>query len=35
MHLVFVSAITKNDGYSKWIAWRHQAITFYADSAVQ
>ena len=35
MHLVFVSAITKNDGYSKWIAWRHQAITFHADSAVQ
>ena len=28
MHLVFVTAITKNYEYSKWIAWRHQAITF-------
>ena len=35
MHLVFVTAITKNYGYSKWIAWRHQAITFHADSEVQ
>ena len=32
---VFVTAITKNYGYSKWIAWRHQAITFHADSEVQ
>ena len=31
MHLVFVTAITKNYEYSKWIAWRHQAITFHAD----
>ena len=35
MQLVFVTAITKNYGYSKWIAWRHQAITFHADSQVQ
>ena len=28
MHIVFVTAITKNYEYSKWIAWRHQAITF-------
>ena len=28
MHLVFVTAITKNYEYSKWIAWRHQTITF-------
>ena len=28
MHLVFVAAITKNYEYSKWIAWRYQAITF-------
>ena len=28
MYLVFVTAITKNYEYSKWIAWRHQAITF-------
>ena len=34
MHLVFVTAITKNYEYSKWIAWRHQAITFHADSEV-
>ena len=32
MHVVFVTAIIKNYGYSKWIAWRHQAITFHADS---
>ena len=25
MHLVFVTAITKNYEYSKWIAWWHQA----------
>ena len=25
----------KNYEYSKWIAWRHQAITFHADSKVQ
>ena len=35
MHLVFVTTITKNYGYWKWIAWRHQAITFHADSEVQ
>ena len=35
MHLVFVTAITKTYEYSKWIAWRHQAITFHADSEVQ
>ena len=35
MHLVFVTAITKNYEYSKWIAWWHQAITFHADSEVQ
>ena len=35
MQLVFVTAITKNYGYSKWIAWRHQAIIFHADSEVQ
>ena len=34
MQLVFVTAITKNYGYSKWIAWR-QAITFHADSEFQ
>ena len=34
-HLVFVTAITKNYEYSKWISWRHQAITFHADSEVQ
>ena len=31
MHLVFVTAITINYEYSKWIAWRHQAITFHVD----
>ena len=35
MQLVFVTAITKIYGYSKWIAWRHQAIIIYADSEVQ
>ena len=35
MQLVFVTAITKNYGYSKWIAGRHQAIIFHADSGVQ
>ena len=35
MQLVFVTAITKKYGYSKWIAWRHQAIIFHADSEVQ
>ena len=35
MQLVFVTAITKNYGYSKWIVWRHQAIIFHADSGVQ
>ena len=28
MHLGFVTTITKNYEYSKWIAWRYQAITF-------
>ena len=31
----FVTAITKSYGYSKWIAWQHQAITFHADSEVR
>ena len=35
MHLVFMTAITKNYEYSKWIVWRLQAITFHADSEVQ
>ena len=35
MQLVFVRAITKNYRYSNWIAWRHQAIAFHADSEVQ
>ena len=35
MQLVFMTAITKNYGYSKWIAWWHQTITFHADSEVQ
>ena len=35
MQLVFVRAITKNYRYSKRIAWRHQAITFHADSEVK
>ena len=35
MQLVFVTAIEKKYGYSEWIASRHQAITFHADSEVQ
>ena len=35
MQLAFVTAIAKFYGYSKWIAWRHQAITLHADSEIQ